>query len=216
MNWVDFVILIVLLVTTFIGVARGLFKSVATLVGVVLAIILAVQYSPWLAANISRIFSLPPNIRFVAALLVIFIVTLAILKLLGYIFYKLVSLTPLKVVDKIGGGVLGFLKGLVLLSVVLVAMIFFPFLDGFGRAIDRSLTGPVIRQVVPFIYELSAPLHPNSGHFVDRILDSVLDKKARQFAEDHDASIKEGYSEITAASQGVLRNINRYFGKKKN
>ena len=113
---VDWVMLGVLTVSALLGVWRGLLLEVAMLVGWVVAYFVA----QWFAADVAP--HLPvgtpgSGTNRAAAFAVVFLLTIIFWGLLVKLARKLLHATPVSVIDRIGGGAFGVLRG----SVVLLA-----------------------------------------------------------------------------------------------
>jgi membrane protein required for colicin V production len=126
MSWVDLAIVAVLIVATLGGMVQGFFRSACSLLGLVLGLALA-------AWNYGRVAVLLKSIVPVEAVdnvigfLVIALLVMAIANLAGGILAKTIKWMGLGCLDKLGGAVLGFLQGVVLVMVlVLVTVAFFP------------------------------------------------------------------------------------------
>lgn len=214
MNWIDFFILGIVVIAVLSGYKRGLFKEVSTFIGLVITIVLAINYADWLAMKIEGTFNLSPSLLYVFCFVITFVFTLFILKILGHYFYMMVKVTPLKYPDKVGGGVFGFLKGAFLLSLLFLMFIFVPVFQSLNQSIDESLIAPTVRKLVPTTFDLTIPLHPNSGKFVDKVTRGVLGSKASKYADRPEALLKN--NELLGMSLKdirVLNNIDKYFGQ---
>ncbi|MGB7264467.1 MAG: CvpA family protein [Terracidiphilus sp.] len=126
MAWVDWVIVVVLLVSTVGGLAQGFLRSVCSLGGLVLGLALA----SWNYQRVAVVFK--PIIRSdavdnVIGFLIIALLVMAIANIAGGITSKLISGMGLGCLDKLGGAVMGFVQGALLVTVcILVTVAFFP------------------------------------------------------------------------------------------
>lgn len=111
MNEVDWVIAVVLLLSTGVGVSRGVIREILAIVGWVLGIVLALRFSPVLADAIP-LTSVSLIIRTVIAALIIVAVTLFVIALLGKILARLLSGVSFE--DRAIGCVFGFVRGVVI------------------------------------------------------------------------------------------------------
>jgi membrane protein required for colicin V production len=169
MNWIDFTILFILVLAFLNGYRRGAFKEISTLLGVIVGIIFAVNNADWLAGQLRGKFNFSPTVLYMISYIMMLAAGMAILKLLGHFFYKLVKIAPLKTPNKITGGVFGVIKGLVVVSLVLLLFLFptpFRSIDG---AIESSATAKPIRGFVPVIYNHTYVVHPRSGDFFSEV-----------------------------------------------
>jgi membrane protein required for colicin V production len=169
MNWIDFLILFVLILAFLNGFRRGLFKEISTFLGLVVSIIFAINNADWLAGQLQGKINLSPTILFLISYVLVMAVCIAFLKLLGHFYYKLVKIVPLKMPNKIGGGVFGIIKGVVVLSLVFLLFLFPTPFRSIDSAIDSAAMAKTMRAVVPMIYNNSYVLHPRSGDFIAEV-----------------------------------------------
>jgi membrane protein required for colicin V production len=116
-SWVDWLLAAVLLVSTIIGLWRGLVYELLALVGWVVAFIAAQLWgaavAPWLP------FGAPDGLfRVGAAYGLVFIGTLIAWTLMAKLVRMMISATPLTVIDRALGVAFGFARGLLILLVV--------------------------------------------------------------------------------------------------
>jgi membrane protein required for colicin V production len=110
MAWIDIVIVIIVMGLIIHGIATGLIRSAFDIAGIFFGYIFAVSYSATI--KIPHIF----------AFLLIFIVVFLVVSIAGRIVSKVVHITPLGIIDRILGGALGLLKGVVICFVLLIAV----------------------------------------------------------------------------------------------
>ena len=115
MNMLDIIVLLVLVLTVVRGLMRGMVDTLFSLVAWILAFVLgkwgALMVAPLLPAAIAS-----PAIRYFAGFAVIFLVVLIAVLLLGHALASLVKAAGLGSTDTLLGGVLGLVKGLVILT----------------------------------------------------------------------------------------------------
>lgn len=116
--WPDIIIISVIALSIIIGLFRGFVKELISLATWILAIVLAVVYSGPLAQKMT--FTQEPFIQTIAAFFVIFIVTVIIGAVVNYVIGRLVRNTPFSAADRILGSGFGLLRGVVLVTVVVL------------------------------------------------------------------------------------------------
>jgi membrane protein required for colicin V production len=109
MNWLDWAILIVLVVSAFSGLKRGLIKTVISLAGLVIGIILAGQFDTALAAKLT--FIPKPDLARTAAFVIILVAALVAASWVGSMLRKVASMLLLGWLDRLGGGAFGVVIG---------------------------------------------------------------------------------------------------------
>ena len=128
MNWLDIVILVIVAASTFVGLRNGLIKTVLSLTGLIIGIILAGRYYVSLAERLS--FIPQDNIAQVVAFALILIVVMVIAAVLAAILKWVTSLVMLGWVNHLGGAVLGFVLGAIFGAALLTLWVKFPSASG--------------------------------------------------------------------------------------
>jgi membrane protein required for colicin V production len=126
MSWVDLAIVAVLIVATLGGLAQGFLRSVCSLLGLVLGLLLAA----WNYERVAALFkTIVPVVAIddVVGFLVIALVVMALANIVGGVLAKTIRWMGLGFLDSLGGAVMGFLQGVLLVMVcILVTVAFFP------------------------------------------------------------------------------------------
>lgn len=126
MNWLDIVIIVLIVVPTLIGIKIGLVKSILPLGGIMLGVFLAGQhYEPvadWLSSWLEN-----EDQSKLLAFAIIFIGVLAGTALIASIINKILSLLLLGWIDRLGGALFGLSIGSLIAATLLVAVTMFQF-----------------------------------------------------------------------------------------
>ena len=113
LSWVDWALLAVLLVSVVVGLWRGLVFEVLSLVGWVVAFIVAQAFAPSVATVLP--IGVPGSaINYGVAFLVTFVLALVLWALVSRLARLLIHATPLQPVDRVLGGVFGLARGLLI------------------------------------------------------------------------------------------------------
>lgn len=115
----DHVFLVALLLSVLLGLWRGLITEIFTLLGWIVALIVARQFAPACVPLLEGLIQ-TEWLRWPAAFVAIFIVVLLLLAVLRFILRSLLSITGLSLFDRLAGAGFGVLRGLVL-AVLVVA-----------------------------------------------------------------------------------------------
>lgn len=119
LGWVDWVIIGLILLSTLVGLIRGFVREGLSLAVWVIAVWLALTYSSVLAkhfeSNISH-----PSIRYGVAFAAIAIVTLIVGGFINHLIAQAVKKTGMGGTDRILGLVFGFIRGALVIAVVLL------------------------------------------------------------------------------------------------
>jgi membrane protein required for colicin V production len=134
MEWVDWVIVLVILLAVLAGLREGFFRSVCSTAGLLLGLALATwnyaRLAAWLMFFV-RIEAVANVIGFLAIALAV----MALAGLAGQMIAKTVHGMGLGCLDRLLGAVFGFLQGaLLVMVVILVALAFYPNAHWLARA----------------------------------------------------------------------------------
>jgi membrane protein required for colicin V production len=153
MSWVDLLIFAVLAVSVISAFVKGFFVEVFSLAGVVVGLFLAAANYTTVAPWIERIVENHAIANFIA-FVVIALLVMVVAGLLGRVFRRLLRGVGLGIVDRLLGAAFGLVKGAVVVTLVLMAIVaFLPH----QAWLDRSSLAPVFltaahggSHVVPF------------------------------------------------------------------
>lgn len=135
MNWLDVVILALVVVTLVLGLVKGLVRQIVGLASVIAGLVLAVLYfKP--ASSLIRGFVSSEILRHFIGFLAVFAAVLAAGSLLGWLLGK-AMIGPLKFLNHAAGGVLGVVKGVLISGVVVLALLLLD--DGHNAPIRNTL-----------------------------------------------------------------------------
>jgi membrane protein required for colicin V production len=122
MNWADWVIVIVLTLSSVISLTRGFIKEALSLVIWIVALVVANVFSHRLEIFLIDLIS-TPSLRSMAAFALVFIGVLLIGAVLNFLIGLIVKATGLSGTDRLLGVLFGFARGVL---VVLVFLIYVP------------------------------------------------------------------------------------------
>ncbi|WP_299079633.1 CvpA family protein [uncultured Paraglaciecola sp.] len=157
MNWIDFAILGVILISAIISIIRGFVKEAISLAIWFSAFFIASQFYADLATYLTKLDDL--MIRNGVAIAILFTSTLILGGLVNYLISQLVHFTGLTGTDRMLGLVFGVLRGILFVSAVLF------FLDTFtpmatSAGWGASLLIPEFSLIIEWFFEY---LHNNSS-----------------------------------------------------
>jgi membrane protein required for colicin V production len=178
---VDIVILIILGLGAYEGFKQGFLMSIVGLVGFVIAIILGFYFmdtmADWLGENVKEI-----NLGYpLAGFLVIFIISLVLIRIVGWILKKMMDLILLGGIDSAAGGVLGVVKAGFFISLFLWFTTEFK-MDLPKKWLKNSETLGYIKPLAPTVIEGVEPLFPSVKSTRDKV-DEFVDKIKEKASE---------------------------------
>jgi membrane protein required for colicin V production len=163
MNWIDWVIVVVIACSVLGGLSRGFFRSASSLLGLVLGLALAA----WNYKNAAKIFEGFVHERGACDALGFFLVMIVVLVVTGIIGHSLAKgfkWLGLGWLDHLLGAGIGFLQGSLLITLgILVMVAFFPGVAG----LHQSKFAP------PFIGACRAVTHMSPNELAEKIRDGI-------------------------------------------
>ncbi len=123
MNWLDIVIIVLLVLSVFGGLRAGLIRSLLSLVGVIAGIMLAGRFYPGLAQRLAFIPS--EQAANIIAFAIILIVVMVAAGLLGMLLNWIMKSIMLGWLNRVGGAVFGLVMGALFISAILAIWVKF-------------------------------------------------------------------------------------------
>lgn len=152
MNWLDIVIIVILVASIFIGGKTGLIKSLLSLAGLVVGINLAGRYYLTLAEQLT--FIPQEKAAHIVAFAIILIGVMVVAALAGWLLTKLVSAVMLGWVNGLGGMVFGLvMAGLSISTLLAIWVKFF----GMNQVVSNSGLARLLLNQLPVILALLPP-----------------------------------------------------------
>lgn len=121
MSWVDISIFVIISLSVLVGVWRGFIREALSLLIWGLAFWVALEYTPKLADLFANIIT-APSPRLVIAFAMLFLVTLVLGGILGYLINKFVRKTSLSSLDRSVGMFFGLARGVIIIAVLVMLM----------------------------------------------------------------------------------------------
>lgn len=174
MEPVDIVILILLGLGAFEGYRKGFLLGVLGLFGFVIAVILGIYFmapaNEWLLNNVTEINIGYPIMGFV----VVFLITLILIRVIGWILKSMMNLILLGGIDSIVGALFGAVKAAFFISLFLWQANLFK-LDLHKKWISKSEILVYVEPIAPAIVSFMEPFFPKIQEYL-KDLEKVVDK----------------------------------------
>jgi membrane protein required for colicin V production len=137
----DIIVLSVIGIVTLIGLWKGMMKQLFGLLGVIAGYVLAMRfYQP----GSKFLTSLHPTTARALSFIALFLACILMAHLLGWGAGRIFAISKLGFLNRIGGGLLGFLKGCIIVSVAV--MVLTAFLSADSSLFKKSST---IKYILP-------------------------------------------------------------------
>jgi membrane protein required for colicin V production len=137
----DIIVLAVIGILTVVGLFNGIVKQLFGLGGIVAGYILAMKYYELCSKYLT---SLHPGTAKALSFITIFLACVIIAHIIGWVVGKFITISGLGFLNRIGGGLLGFLKGYLIVAVmVMVLHAFLPADNGLFK------TSRTIQYILP-------------------------------------------------------------------
>jgi len=149
MNWLDIVILVLIAISTLLGLRTGIIKAALSLVGVIVGVILAGRYYVPLSEQLS--FISQAGVARTVAFAIILVGVMVLAAVLASVLKRAVSLVMLGWVNRLGGAIFGLAMGAIFCAAVLATWVGFL---GAGETIIQSVTTPVLLDYFPVVLAL--------------------------------------------------------------
>ncbi len=151
MNWLDIVIIVLLVFSIFGGLRAGFVRSLLSLIGVIAGIMLAGRYYPALAQRLAFIPS--EQAANITAFVIILLVVMVVAGLLGMLLNWIMSSIMLGWFNSLGGAVLGLVLGALFISAILAMWVKFQGMNdivkGSGLATFLLSQFPAVLALLP-------------------------------------------------------------------
>jgi membrane protein required for colicin V production len=122
MNWIDAVIVVILILSLVMGFINGLVKEVASLAALILGVWGAIKFSSFTAGKLYDYFDMTGQYVGIIAFLITFGVIVVIIHFIGILADKIVNAVSLGFVNRLLGIVFGLLKSVLIMSVFFVVL----------------------------------------------------------------------------------------------
>ena len=153
MHILDLVIVAVVAWFTFSAFSRGLIREVVTAIAIFGGAIIAGQLYEELSSNLSFLTD-DETLRNFGSFIAIFVGIIVLGQVAAMALRRFAALLLLGPFDHLGGALFGFLKGVLIVEVVLILVTAFPVAASLQQAINDSLLAPVFLDGLPVMLDL--------------------------------------------------------------
>jgi membrane protein required for colicin V production len=162
MMWVDYIIIAVCAVFVANGFRKGFVQEIMGILGLVLAILFALRYFEDVGQIISARFSIPENLANVMGFVVLSLAIAAVVSIVAIAWKRVIGLSSLSVLDKIFGAGFGLVKGGLVITIILLALVSLQMPAVHDILLVQSPVAKEVLTLAPRLYERLEPLLPSS------------------------------------------------------
>ena len=148
----DYAVLAILLVSILVSVWRGLVREILSLIGWVVAFVVANLYAQEVQALLPSVLGLP-ILRFIVAFLLLLLGTIFLIALINWAILRGIAAAGLDLADRGLGGLFGLARGMIIvLALVLVGgMTRAPQMNFWKDALFSHLAESAVDTILPFL-----------------------------------------------------------------
>jgi len=210
MNLIDVVLLVGVAACAGWGAKKGFVRMIMITAGLIAAIVLAVHYNDSFSSQLAGYFTASALWVSMAAFLLSSMLLFALFRMAAKLFYRVADLQKLGKQDQLGGALVGFVFGWILMGYIVFLGLFVPIPYMIEEKLETSALALRMAATVPFAYETTARFHPSQYNFVLKMEDS-LDGALRSTRENRRAG-RGNRALDEARVDDYLNRIQRYFG----
>jgi uncharacterized membrane protein required for colicin V production len=204
MNWIDGILIALLLASVIVGSKKGLIRELMAFFVFAAAIIITVNYIDNFAVWVYNQLGGSPLISAFLSFVIIIAFSYALFKLLGLLFYKIATIKDTGRRDQMGGALIGFLRGWLAIGFLTLIVFLLPMPNSFYTSFESSFFGPTVAKTIPLLYEGTSFAHPRNPKFITKIENTLLDVPIQPGA---DGQISEERAEVFR----VMRQFDLFF-----
>ncbi|RKX17815.1 MAG: hypothetical protein DRP51_10230 [Candidatus Zixiibacteriota bacterium] len=210
MNWVDIVLLILLVAALIVGSKKGLIRELMALLVLTTAVILSINYIDLIAVKVYEQLGGSPLVTAIISFVLLLAFIYAIFKLLAILFYKFADMQKLGRKDQLGGALVGFVRGWVIISFCVFLVFLMPMPERFYIDFEKSFLGPTFAKTIPVLYETSSGLHPENPEFMSKIETALLQRPSGSMSQEDRQKLSESREQVYR----VIYQMDRFFSSK--
>jgi len=154
MNFIDIIIIILVLLAAFKGFSRGLIKELISLISLIAGVYIASNFSVYVEKHLNYYFPKIEEYNTIISFILVFLIIYLSLKLAGIIIHKFVKTIQLNLINKILGLLFGTIKAILIIAFILLE--FNHLEQSFSPIIPKnhkegSKLYPLIVEIIPTI-----------------------------------------------------------------
>jgi membrane protein required for colicin V production len=210
MNWIDIVLLVLLVAAVIIGSRKGLIREIIALVILAATVIVSINYIDIIAEKIYDQIGGSPLVTAIISFVVLLAIVYAVFKLLGMMFYRVAHLQKLGKKDQLGGALVGAVRGWIIISFLIFLVFLAPMPDKFYIDFGESFLGSAFAKTLPMLYDGSAALHPHNPDFMNKVEKTLLQQPNVDMPPEERMQLSQSREQVYK----VMFQMDKFFGTK--
>lgn len=174
MNWIDGILIVLLLASVIVGSKKGLIRELMAFIVFFTAIIVSVNYIDDFAVLVYSKLGGSPLISALLSFVILIAVSYAVFKILGLLFYRVANIKQVGRRDQMGGALIGFLRGWVAVGFLTLLVFLIPMPNNFYVAFESSFFGPAVAKTIPLMFDGTSKLHPQTPDFMSQMEKTLM------------------------------------------
>ncbi|WP_211231335.1 CvpA family protein [Halonatronum saccharophilum] len=148
----DIIIVVVIAIFMIKGYRRGLIRQLTAIIAIIISIYIANEQYLTLSKTLIEKFEISKDLGDVIAFVLIIFTVAIIINYLGYILSKMASFMLLSSIDRFSGFIFGFIKGLLIVYIVVLVLSRLP-IHFIEEIIEQSYLASKLLILNPFVEE---------------------------------------------------------------
>jgi membrane protein required for colicin V production len=159
---INVLMMAILGIAMIVGLVKGLVRQVIELVGIIAAFVLAMIFAGWLAETLRMHTPLPYSPSLVVAFIALLVAGIIASHFIAMAVQKIIRMTFLGWFDRVCGGALGIVVGLILLSLMVSVALELPISGRARGYVQSSEVCMFVRPIAPTIFNAILSHGPNA------------------------------------------------------
>jgi len=195
MNSIDIIILVILGIFCLKGFFRGIIVEVLTLVGLVVAYVIALREMSTVAGWIERAVHLPSLISTALGFFMIFLLIVLFFRWVAGAVRRITQWIFLGWIDRGGGMLFGIFKGALIVSLLILLVSLVPFSKELEREQKNSLLFKPVSVVAPAVFTFIKRVFPQTKDYYEEVKEGLSNSSKeivdRLYSRESESLLKE-------------------------
>jgi uncharacterized membrane protein required for colicin V production len=155
-NWVDVIALVSVAFFAFWGIQRGVMRTVLDVFAVLIAIFFAGQMYKFLSYTIMPFLKAQDQSVYAITFIIFWVIAFALVEILAGYILKIMRVEFIGTVETLGGGLLGFIQGILIVGIAIQLTLMFPLSQDtkgiFYSSLSKKISVPTLARSYSSIF----------------------------------------------------------------